>query len=194
MEMIKKFILSFWMPHSRKFWALLLIGFVFYEACGLYFQYVLKLNPCIECVYERACFMFFGVAALVGLIAPRFMINRILAALIWAVSSIWGVIIAIEHRGFEISYQTKDPFADTCGFFANFPAWFKLDEWLPQVFAPTGICGDASWEFLGYTMVQWIELIFVCNVVVALLFVLLSLVPQSIYVKWCSAARIPVML
>ena len=114
MEMIKKFILSFWMPHSRKFWALLLLGFVFYEACGLYFQYVLKLNPCIECVYERACFMFFGVAALVGLIAPRFMINRILAALIWAVSSIWGLIIAIEHRGFEISYQTKDPFADTC--------------------------------------------------------------------------------
>lgn len=194
MGKLKKFFLSLWMPHSRKFWMLLFLGFVFYEACGLGFQYVLKLNPCIECVYERACFMFFAVAALIGILYPRNIVFRLLGSIIWAVSSIWGLIIAIEHRGFEISYQTKDPFAETCGFFANFPSWFKLDEWLPQVFAPTGICGDASWEFLGYTMVQWIEFIFVCNAVTAVLFILLSCIPLRLYNEWCAHAGMRVKL
>ena len=70
-----------------------------------------------------------------------------------------------------------------CGFFAEFPSWFKLDEWLPSVFAPTGICGDASWDFAGLTMVQWIIIIFICNAVTAGLWVLLSCLPYRIYRK-----------
>lgn len=185
MNYIKSFFLRVWFPHTRILWALLFLGFIFYEACGLYFQYWLKLNPCIECVYERACFMFFGVAALIGVTAPKHLIIRLAASLVWLVSSVWGLIIAIEHRGYEIDYQKslQDPFASfsTCGFQANFPSYMKLDEWLPSVFAPTGVCGDAAWDFAGLTMVQWIIVIFVCNAVVAGLVTLLSFIPFGTY-------------
>ena len=104
-----------------------------------------------------------------------------------------GLIIAIEHRGYEIDYQKSlaDPFASstTCGFFANFPEYFKLDKWLPSVFQPTGVCGDASWDFAGLTMVQWIIIIFVCNAVVAGIVTLLSLVPFDKYKSWVITAR-----
>lgn len=177
MSFIKKFFSCYFIPHSRVFWGLLFLGFVFYESCGLYFQYYLHLNPCIECVYERACFMFFAVAAIIGLIAPRVLLLRLVATLVWLASSVKGLLISIEHRGFEVAYveSLKNPFAasETCGFFAEFPSWFKLDEWLPQVFAPTGICGDAAWSFASLTMVQWVEIIFACNTIVSGIFIIL---------------------
>ena len=187
MNYIKSFFLKIWFPHTRVLWALLFLGFIFYESCGLYFQYYLKLNPCIECVYERACFMFFGVAALIGVTAPRFMIVRLAAGVAWLIPSVWGLIISLEHRVYEIDYQKSlnDPFASTttCGFQANFPSYMKLDEWLPSVFAPTGVCGDASWYFAGLSMVQWIIVIYVCNAVVAGLVTLLSFIPYRTYLR-----------
>ena len=121
--------------------------------------------------------MFFGVAALIGVIIPRIMIMRLAASAVWL----------------EIDYQKSlaDPFASstTCGFFANFPEYFKLDKWLPSVFQPTGVCGDASWNFAGLTMVQWIIIIFVCNAVVAGIVTLLSLVPFDKYKSWVITAR-----
>lgn len=173
MNLIKKFFNNYFTPHSRYLWFFLLCGFVFYEACGLYFQYYLKLNPCIECVYERACFMFYGIAAIIGLTIPKNYFVRLSASATWAIFSILGLIISIEHRGYEIAYKEslKNPFAasETCGFMANFPSFFKLDQWLPSVFEPNGICGDAMWSFTGLTMVQWIIIIFVCNTLVSLI-------------------------
>lgn len=182
--MLKQLFLKFFFPHTRLFWALLFIGFIFYEACGLFFQYVLKLNPCIECVYERACFLFFGVAAIMGLIYCKSMLVRFVASATWLVASTWGLIIALEHRVFELSRD--DPFAATCGFRADFPSWFKLDEWLPSVFAPTGVCGDAVWEFASLSMVQWIIIIYVCNIAVAAVFTLLSFIPYKKYLSLLS--------
>lgn len=189
MYLLNNFILPFLFPHSRRFWALLFIGFLFYEACGLYFQYVLNLNPCIECVYERACFMFFGIAAIIGMIAPRHFFMRSAASITWLASSIWGLIISIEHRKFEINYD--NPFADSCSLHANFPSWFKLDEWLPNVFAPTGICGDAKWSFLSLTMVQWVEIIFICNLIVAAVWFITSFIS---YRKYAAVIGLPVRI
>jgi protein dithiol:quinone oxidoreductase len=131
--------------------------------------------------------MFFGVAAIIGMIACKNILFRIIACATWLCSSLWGLIIAIEHRGFEIAHN--DPFGPTCGFRAEFPAWFKLDEWLPSVFAPTGICGDAIWNFAGLTMVQWIIIIYVCNLVVASVFLLLSLIPLKKYNKMLNPSE-----
>lgn len=183
-NIIRLSILRFFFPHTRLFWCLLFLGFVFYEASGLYFQYVLKLNPCIECVYERAIFATYAIAAILGIIHCKNIITRLIPSLIWLVFSIWGLLIALEHRGFELTKD--DPFAASCGLVPNFPSWLKLDEWLPQVFAPTGICGDAVWNFMGYTMVQWIIFIYICNITVAAIFVLLSFIPQSKYEYFCS--------
>ncbi len=187
MNFLKKFFLVVWFPHARVLWGLLFLGFVYYESWGLYFQYGLDLNPCIECVYERACFLFFAVAALIGLSAPKFMPVRLAASLAWLAASARGLIISVAHRGYEIDYQNSlnDPFAaaTTCGLRAEFPPFLKLDEWAPWMFAPTGVCGEASWDFAGLTMVQWIVIIFACNAAVAAAVTLLSFIPYGKYVR-----------
>ncbi|WP_250665767.1 disulfide bond formation protein B, partial [Escherichia coli] len=49
----------------------------------LYFQHVMKLQPCVMCVYERVALLGIMVAGLIGAIAPRNMVIRWVAILIW---------------------------------------------------------------------------------------------------------------
>ena len=65
------------------------------------------------------------------------------------------LLLAMEHTGIQMG--TSD---FNCEFFANFPDWFKLDEWLPVVFNPTGYCSDIQWQFLGFTMPQWMLVVY----------------------------------
>ena len=45
---------------SRLSWAILLAFIIFFEACALFFQHVMKLDPCVMCIYERVAMM--GIA------------------------------------------------------------------------------------------------------------------------------------
>ncbi|MFC6439520.1 disulfide bond formation protein DsbB [Bowmanella sp. JS7-9] len=145
-----------WPTHPTA-WKLLFISALGLEVCALYFQYVLDLQPCIMCVYQRTAV--FGVlfAALLGIFSSENTLLRLLAQALWLVSAIWGLLIAREHVAIQ-----QDPF----GFFAgceivpNFPSWAPLHEWLPQIFAATGDCGDIDWQFLGMSMPQWMVVVF----------------------------------
>jgi disulfide bond formation protein DsbB len=73
------------------------------------------------------------------------------------ISSVWGLLIAIEH----VDIQTAiNPFFASCEIVPNFPSWAPLHEWLPQIFAATGDCGDIKWSFVGMSMPQWMIVIF----------------------------------
>ena len=61
---------------SRFCWFLLFLSGIALEACGLYFQYELHLNPCVNCVYERAYFLGFVVAGFIGAMAANYVIVR----------------------------------------------------------------------------------------------------------------------
>ena len=139
----------------RVFWLLVLISALGLEATALFFQYVMNLEPCVLCVYERLAVAGIGLAGLLGLIAPGSALIRYPAYLLWGASTAWGLSLAMEHVGFQFgSVDLK------CEFFANFPAWFKLDEWFPAVFTPTGYCTDIQWQFLGFTMPQWMIVVY----------------------------------
>lgn len=142
-------------PSRRPFWLALSGSALALEATALYFQYVTGLDPCVLCVYERVAVAGILLAGLLGLVAPGLRIWRLPCYGIWAASAIWGLMLAMKHVG--IQFGTSDL---SCDFFANFPAWFKLDEWLPAVFKPTGYCTDIQWQLFGFTMPQWMLGIF----------------------------------
>ncbi len=140
------------LPKQRLPWVLLALTAMGLEACALFFQYVLKLDPCVLCVYERVAMMGIMCAGLIGAIAPSNPLIRFTGFALWFISAGSSLSLAIEHVGIQ---QNPSPFA-TCDFFPNFPSWAPLHEWAPWFFNPTGFCDEVNWQFLSYSMPQWL--------------------------------------
>lgn len=153
---------------SRLSWGILLLSGIALELAALFFQYVMKLDPCIMCVYQRVAVLGLVLAGVIGLLAPTVWVIRVIAAAIWGVSAGWGLKLAYELYQMQ---SNPNPFA-TCSFMPDFPKWMPLHEWLPSVFMPTGMCSDVPWTFLDFTMAQWMVVIFVGYLAALLLFLL----------------------
>lgn len=137
---------------SPQAWLILALSALGLEFIALYFQYVMGLEPCIMCIYQRVAIWAIFFAGVIGYIAPENIIVRLLAFALWGTGAIWGLIIAIEHVDMQTSTMS---FLYSCDFVPNFPSWAPLHEWLPSLFAATGDCGNIDWQFLGYSMPQW---------------------------------------
>ncbi|MCL1048114.1 disulfide bond formation protein DsbB [Shewanella abyssi] len=141
---------------SRAAWLTLTATAVMLELAALFFQYVMKLDPCVMCIYQRLAIFGILFAAVIGLAGYQSRIARLAALIIWGVSAAWGLKLALEL----VDMQTNpSPFA-TCSFLPEFPTWMPLHEWFPSVFMPTGMCSDIPWEMMGVTMGQWMIVAF----------------------------------
>lgn len=153
--------------HSRSSWFILAGTALGLEAAALYFQYVMKLEPCVMCIYQRLAIFGLLAAGLIGMTAPKYRIVRILAALLWAISATWGLKLALSLVDMQAN---PSPFS-TCSFLPEFPAWMPLHEWFPAVMMPTGMCTDVPWVFMGVTMPEWMVVAFSGFLVAWLLFI-----------------------
>jgi len=145
------------MVESRVAWWLLAGSALALEGAALWFQYVMELDPCVMCIYERVALLGIVLAGLLGSIYPAWLPVRLLGYLAWGISAIWGLLIAAEHVGIQLDQGA----ALSCAFAPDFPAWARLDEWLPALFLPTGYCDEVQWRWLSLSMVEWVLLIFV---------------------------------
>ncbi|WP_371189039.1 disulfide bond formation protein DsbB [Thalassotalea maritima] len=137
-------------------WWLLASSALALELTALFFQYGMGLEPCIMCVYQRVAILAIVIGGVIGAIGNRFMLGRLLGFAAWGTGAIWGLKIAIEH----VKIQQADSWFYTCDLFPNFPTWAPLHDWFPALFAATGDCGEISWSFLGFSMPQWMIVIF----------------------------------
>jgi len=142
---------------NSKPWLLLALSALGLELCALFFQYVMNLAPCIMCVYQRVAIFAIALAGLIGFAGYNYLITRVFAFSLWGTGAIWGSIIALEHV--EIQENAGSLFF-SCDFFPNFPTWAPLHEWIPFLFEATGDCGDINWQFLGYSMPQWMVVVY----------------------------------
>jgi len=138
-------------------WQLLTVTALLLELSALYFQYFMGFEPCIMCIYQRVAIWAIFFAGVIGSLGCHFVLTRILAFALWGTGSIWGLLIAIEHvdmqsGAFSLFYS--------CSFIPNFPSWAPLHEWIPVLFKATGTCDKISWEFLGYSMPQWMIVVY----------------------------------
>lgn len=146
---------------SRLSWALLLGFIIFFEACALFFQHVMLLPPCVMCIYERVAMMGIAGAAMIGLCAPQNAVIRWAGLAAWGASAYVGFRLAIRHVDYQFN---PSPFA-TCDLFVVFPDWAPLNKWAPWMFEATGDCSEIVWQFLTYSMPQWLVVIFAANLV-----------------------------
>lgn len=160
---------------SRTAWSVLLASALALELCALFFQYVMKLDPCVMCIYQRLAVLGLLIAGLIGVIGCRLRLLRFVAVLFWGVSATWGLQLALEL----VEMQTNpNPFS-TCSFLPEFPAWMPLHEWLPSVFMPTGMCTDTPWELFSITMPQWMVVAFSGYLIALILFMIPALAPTK---------------
>lgn len=142
---------------NPKSWLLLAISALGLELCALFFQYAMNLAPCIMCVYQRVAIFAIMLAGIVGFLGCKFILARIVAYGLWATGAIWGLLIALEHV--EMQANSGSLFF-SCDFIPNFPTWAPLHEWIPALFEATGDCGEISWQFLSYSMPQWMIVVY----------------------------------
>ncbi len=157
---------------ERTIWLLVMLTALALELSALYFQYVMLLSPCVNCIYERCALFGIMGAGVLGAMAPGSPL-RYPAILLWIYSAWEGTLLAWQHNMLQLY---PSPFS-TCDFFVNFPDWLPLDKWIPAVFLASGDCSTAQWQFLSLGMPQWLMGIFA----VYLLFGIVVLVSQFVH-------------
>lgn len=147
---------------KRSAWALLAFSSLALELTALYFQYGMGLQPCVLCVYERLAVVGLFFAGIIGFLAPRSLIVRLIALALGLFSGIKGLMISIRHLDLQMN---PAPWKQ-CEFIPNFPETMPFHKWLPSIFSPTGSCNESQWSLFGITMVQWLVFIFAVYVIV----------------------------
>jgi len=144
------------LPESRKSWLLLAGTATVFEVIALYFQHVMGLAPCVMCIYQRTAILGVVFAGLIGAIAPDKFPVRLIAYVVWGYSAVKGLLLALEHVKIQV---TQSPFF-SCDFRPNFTRTIPVDEWFPFFFRADGDCSEISWMFLGWSMSQWMVVVF----------------------------------
>jgi len=144
------------LPESRKSWLCLAGTATAFEIVALYFQHVMGLVPCVMCIYQRTALLGVVFAGLIGAIAPDKFAVRLAAYALWGYSAVKGLLLALEHVNIQV---TQSPFF-SCEFRPNFTHTIAVDEWLPFFFKAEGDCAAITWMFLGWSMSQWMIVIF----------------------------------
>lgn len=165
------------LPRRRAAWIALALTGLALEGSALVFQYGLQLQPCVLCIYIRIAVLGLVAAGLVGAIAPGKRVLRFLGFALWAGAAVEGLLLSREL----IAVQAADPysFEATCSFMPKFPAWLPLHEWMPAFFMPTGSCTDDVWQWLGLSMAQWLQGVFIAYLVVLVLVVVAPVLRQG---------------
>ena len=137
-----------------------LLNFAGFLACAgmmgfaLYAQYVLLLDPCPLCVFQRIATILLGIVFLVAAIHnPGRPGGRIYAAFVLLTAG-FGVGVAGWHVHLQNLPADKVP---SCGpgfeyIMGNFP----LFDALSLIFQGSGECADVVWRLLGLSMPTWV--------------------------------------
>jgi disulfide bond formation protein DsbB len=109
-------------------------------------QHVFGMQPCPWCVLQRAIFLAFSLAALLGLVGSKLRIRvvRGMAAALMLALAACGVAAALwQHFVAAASQSCKLTLAD------RVVGASGLDALWPEVFAPYASCADAAATLLG---------------------------------------------
>lgn len=155
--------------YSSRFWfgsiALVCVGLMGY---AYYAQFVLKLEPCPLCMFQRVAVLLIGiVSAVAALHRPAALGSRVYAVFGF-LASVLGVLIAGRHVWLQSLPKDQLP---SCAPPLDF-MWnnFPFGDMLRTVLMTSGECANIDWQFLGLSMPVWTLAWFVGMALVMLVF------------------------
>jgi len=128
-------------------------------AAALYFQHVMKLEPCPLCIFQRIFVVVAGVLMLLAVFHNPSLHWRRLYGVLIGVTSVLGVVVAGRHVWLQNLPEEQVP---ECGPGLEYMLEaFPLAEVLEMVFTGSGECAEVQWSLLGLSIPGWTLLIFV---------------------------------
>ena len=121
---------------------------------ALYAQYVLLLDPCPLCVFQRIATISLGIVFLLAFLHNAGSVgSKVYAALI-AITAGFGVGVAGWHVRLQNMPGDEVP---SCGpGFEYIMDNFALFDALSLIFKGSGECADVVWRLLGLSMPSWV--------------------------------------
>ncbi len=134
-----------------------LAGFLFCAglmAYALYAQYVLQLDPCPLCIFQRVAVIILGCVFLLAAVHNPGRSGRLSYAVLLLLAGGAGIFVAGRHVWLQNLPPDKVP---ACGpgldfMLESFPAL----EVLEMVLTGSGECATVDWSLLGMSMPAWV--------------------------------------
>jgi len=123
---------------------------------ALYAQYVLGLQPCPLCIFQRIATIVTGILFLVAAIHnPRGTGARVYGTLI-ALAALGGMLISARH----VWIQAQPPgTVAACGADLNYlMEIMPVTDVISKVLTGSGECGTVDWRLLGLSMPWWVAI------------------------------------
>src|SRR5277367_1759989 len=125
-----------------------LLGYAYYA------QYVLHLEPCPLCIFQRIGVFTLGVVFLVATLHDPAAFGRRVYAVLLTLAALATIGIALRHLYIQSLPAGAVP---ACGASLDFMLKvFSLSEVLVKVLTGSGECAKITWEFLGLAMPAWV--------------------------------------
>ncbi len=129
-------------------------------AYALYAQYVLNLDPCPLCVFQRLAFALFGVIALVAFVHnPRRVGQRVYGVALF-LSAALGAGIAGRHVWLQHLPADQVPSCSGMGLDYMLEL-FPIADVIRRTLVGSGECAKVDWEFAWLSMPEWTLLWFI---------------------------------
>lgn len=129
-------------------------------AAAYYFEYVLFLDPCPLCMVQRLATLLTGLGFFMAfLVQPKGTRWLTFALLFTLAAALFGWWAAAHHIGIQNLPASDIP---ACGpSFEYLMQTLPLSELLRIMLAGDGNCAEISWQFMGLSMPEWVQLWFI---------------------------------
>lgn len=151
---------------SRWYWLGLLVSACLLGVAYFYFQLALGLAPCPLCMFQRICLIGVIVFCLLGIVfKPKVVLAKLISFGVLTFS-VLGLLLAGRQVWLQHLPAEKVP---ECGPDLAFMLQaFPLMEVVETVLSGSGECAEVQWQFIGFSMPEWMLFIFFVYVVIAL--------------------------
>ncbi len=146
-------------------------------AYAYYAQFVLHLEPCPLCIFQRVGVFAMGLVFLIAAMHDPVGWGRRVYALLLGLTSLATVGVALRHLYIQSLPEGSVP---ACGASLDFMLKvFSLSDVVVKVLSGSGECAKVTWSFLGLAMPGW---------------VLVAALALGIYAIWINLRRQPPVL
>jgi disulfide bond formation protein DsbB len=123
-------------------------------AYAYYAQFVMHLEPCPLCIFQRIAVFALGVVFLIAALHDPAPLGRRVYAVLLALAALATIGIASRHLYIQSLPPDSVP---ACGASLDFMLKvFSLSEVLVKVLTGSGECAKVTWQFLGLAMPAWV--------------------------------------
>lgn len=153
---------------TRWYWVGLIACSALLATAYFYFQLELGLPPCPLCMFQRVCVAGVGLLCFFGvLFRPKKMAARLLA---FGASIFSALGLAIAGRQVWLQHLPADKVPECGPDLAFMLDAFPLMQTIQTVLAGSGECAEIHWQFLSFSMPEWMVLVFAVMLVICLRF------------------------